>query len=74
MDRSRRNLSNEARLLQRLAEVELPPGASDAECAAARAEASAAVQHAANELGGHWEEAYRELARMQLYITIRPRA
>ena len=71
MDRSRspRNLSDEARLLQRLVEVELPPGASDAECAATRAEAAAAVQHAASEWGA---VAYRELARMQLYITIRP--
>ena len=67
MDRSRspRNLSDEARLLQRLAEPELPPGATDAECAAARAEAAAAVQQAANELGGHWAEAYRELATVR---------
>ena len=45
MDRSRspRNLSDEARLLQRLEEVELPPGATDAERAAVRAEAEAAV-------------------------------
>ena len=45
MDRSRspRNLSDEARLLQRLEEVELPPGATDAERAAARAEAAAEV-------------------------------
>ena len=63
MDRSRspRNLSDEARLLQRLAEPELPPGASDAERAAARADAAAGVEHAANELGGHWAEAYQEL-------------
>ena len=46
MDRSRspRNLSDEARLLQRLEEVELPPGATDAERAAARAEAAAEVE------------------------------
>ena len=45
MDRSRspRNLSDEARFLQRLAEPELPPGASDAERAAARAEAAFAL-------------------------------
>ena len=63
MDRSRspRNLSDEARFLQRLAEPELPPGATDAERAAARAEAAAGVEHAANELGGHWAEAYQEL-------------
>ena len=54
-------LSDEARLLQRLAESELPPGATDAERAAARAEAAAGVEHAANELGGHWAEAYQEL-------------
>ena len=55
MDRSRspRNLSDEARFLQRLAEPELPPGASDAERAAARADAAAGLEHAANELGGH---------------------
>ena len=63
MDRSRspRNLSDEARFLQRLAEPELPPGASDAERAAARAEAAAAVEAATSELGGHWAKAYREL-------------
>ena len=63
MDRSRspRNLSDEARFLQRLAEPELPPGASDAERAAARAEAAAGVEHAANELGEHWARAYQEL-------------
>ena len=54
-------LSDEARFLQRLAEPELPPGASDAERAAARADAAAGVEHAANELGGHWAEAYQEL-------------
>ena len=61
MDRSRspRNLSDEARLLQRLEEVELPPGATDAERAAARAEAEAAVGQAANNVG--WARAYREL-------------
>ena len=53
MDRSRspRNLSDEARLLQRLEEVELPPGATDAERVAARAEAAAGVEQAANEVG-----------------------
>ena len=64
MDRSRSPrvpLSDEARFLQRLAEPELPPGASDAERAAARADAAAGVEHAANELGGHWAEAYQEL-------------
>ena len=63
MDRSRspRNLSDEARLLQRLAEVELPPGATDAERVAARAEAAAAVEQAANEVGEHWARAYQEL-------------
>ena len=64
MDRSRRPrvpLSDEARFLQRLAEPELPRGASDAERAAARADAAAGVEHAANELGGHWAEAYQEL-------------
>ena len=63
MDRSRspRNLSGEARLLQRLAEVELPPGASDAERVAARAEAAAAVEQASNEVGEHWARAYQEL-------------
>ena len=61
MDRSRspRNLSDEARLLQRLEEVELPPGATDAERAATRAEAAVAVQQAANEVG--WARAYQEL-------------
>ena len=54
-------LSDEARLLQRLAEPELPPGASDAERAAARAEAAAGVEAAVDELGGHWAEAYQEL-------------
>ena len=64
MDRSRspRNLSDEARFLQRLAEPELPPGASDAERAAARADAAAGVEHAATELGGHWAEAYQAAA------------
>ena len=52
-----RNLSDEARFLQRLAEPELPPGASDAERAAA------GVEHVANELGGHWAEAYQEILR-----------
>ena len=63
MDRSRspRNLSDEARLLQRLEEVELPPGATDAERVAARAEAAAAVEQAANEVGEHWARAYQEL-------------
>ena len=63
MDRSRspRNLSDEARFLQRLAEPELSPGATDAERAAARAEAAAAVEAATSELGGHWAKAYREL-------------
>ena len=54
-------LSDEARFLQRLAEPELPPGATDAERAAARADAAAGVEHAATELGGHWAEAYQEL-------------
>ena len=54
-------LSDEASFLQRLAEPELPPRASDAERAAARADAAAGVEHAANELGGHWAEAYQEL-------------
>ena len=54
-------LSDEARFLQRLAEPELPPGATNAERAAARAGAAAGVEHAANELGGHWAEAYQEL-------------
>ena len=60
MDRSRSPrvpFSDEARLLQRLAEPELPPGATDAERAAARADAAAGVEHAATELGGHWAEA-----------------
>ena len=63
MDRSRgpRNLSDEARLLQRLEEVELPPGATDAERVAARAEAAAAVEQAADEMGEHWARAYQEL-------------
>ena len=63
MDRSRspRNLSDEARLLQRLEEVELPPGATDAERVAARAEAAAGVEQAANEVGEHWARAYQEL-------------
>ena len=63
MDRSRspRNLSDEARLLQRLEEVELPPGATDAERAATRAEAAVAVHQAANEAGEHWARAYWEL-------------
>ena len=63
MDRSRspRNLSDEARFLQRLTEVELPPGATDAERAAERAEAEAAVEQAVTELGEHWAEAYQEL-------------
>ena len=54
-------LSDEARLLQRLAEPELPPEATDAERAAARADSAAGVEHAATELGGHWAEAYQEL-------------
>ena len=56
MDRSRspRNLSDAARLLKRLEEVELPPGATDAERAAVRAEAEAAVGQTANEVGEHW--------------------
>ena len=54
-------LSAEARLLQRLAEPELPPGATDTERAAARAEAAAGVEHASKEMGGHWAEAYQEL-------------
>ena len=64
MDRSRspRNLSDEARLLQRLAEPELPPGATDAERVAARAEAATAVGQAANEVGEHWARAYQESA------------
>ena len=41
--------------------MELLPGATDAERAAARAEAAAGVEHAANEMGGHWAEAYQEL-------------
>ena len=54
-------LSDEARFLQRLAEPELPPGASDAERATARASAAAEVEEAVDELGGHWAEAYQEL-------------
>ena len=54
-------LSDEARLLQRLEEVELPPGATDAERVAARAEAAAGVEQAANEVGEHWARAYQEL-------------
>ena len=54
-------LSDGARFLQRLAEPELSPGATDAERAAARAEAAAVVEHAANGMGGHWAEAYQEL-------------
>ena len=63
MDRSRspRNLSDEARLLQRLAEPELPPGATDAERAAARADAAAEVEAAVGERGGEWAHAYQEL-------------
>ena len=64
MDRSRSPrapLSDEARLLQRLAEPQLPPEATDAERAAARADAAAGVEHAVDELGGHWAEAYQEL-------------
>ena len=64
MDRSRSPrvpLSDEARLLQRLAEPQLPPEATDAERAAARAEAAAGVEQAVNELGEHWAEAYQEL-------------
>ena len=63
MDRSRspRNLSNEARLLQRLAEPQLPPEATDAERAAARADAAAQVEAAVDELGGQWAHAYQEL-------------
>ena len=54
-------LSDEARLLQRLAEPQLPPGATDAERAAARAEAEAAVGQTANDVGEHWARAYQEL-------------
>ena len=54
-------VSDEARFLQRLAEPELPPGTTDAERAVATADAAAGVEHAANELGGHWAEAYQEL-------------
>ena len=64
MDRSRSPrapLSDEARLLQRLAEPELPPEATDAERAEARADAAAGVEHVVFELGGHWAEAYQEL-------------
>ena len=63
MDRSRspRDLSDEARLLQRLAGPQLPPEATDAERAPARADAAAGVEHAVDELGGHWAEAYQEL-------------
>ena len=54
MDRSRspRNLSDEARFLQRLAEPELPPGTTDAE---------REVEAAVDELGGEWAHAYQEL-------------
>ena len=63
MDRSRspRRLSDEARFLQRLEEVELLPGATDAEREAARVEAAAAVGQAADEMGGQWARAYQEL-------------
>ena len=64
MDRSRSPrapLSDEARLLQRLAEPQLPPEATDAERAAARTDAAAGVEHAVDELGGHWAEAHQEL-------------
>ena len=54
-------LSDEARLLQRLADPQLPPEATDSERAAARAEAAHAVESAVNELGGRWIEAYQEL-------------
>ena len=54
-------LSDEARFLQRLAEPELPPGATDAERAAATADAAAGGEHAASELGEHWAKAYQEL-------------
>ena len=74
MDRSRspRNLSDEARFLQRLAEPELPPGASDAERAAARAEAAAGVEAAGDELGGHWAEAYQELRPDRQQVPLSP--
>ena len=65
MDRSRSPrripLSDEARFLQRLAEPELPPGTTDAERAAARADAAAEVEAAVDELGGEWAHAYQEL-------------
>ena len=54
MDRSRIPrvpLSDEARLLQRLAEPQLPPEATDAERAAARAEAAAQVESCAARAG-----------------------
>ena len=54
-------LSDEARLLQRLAEPQLPPEATDAERAAARANAAAEVEAAVDELGGQWAHAYQEL-------------
>ena len=64
MDRSRSPrvpLSDEAHLLQRLAEPELPSGVTDAERAAARAEAAAGVEAAVDELGGQRAHAYQEL-------------
>ena len=55
-------LSDEARFLRRLAEEpEMPPGTTDAERAAARAEAAAGVETAVDELGGEWAPAYQEL-------------
>ena len=54
-------LSDEARLLQRLAEPELPPGATDAERAATRAVAAAEVEAAVDKVGGEWAHAYQEL-------------
>ena len=59
--RSPRRLSDEAQLLQRLANPELPPGTSDAERAAAMADAAAEVEQAAVVMGGRWVEAYKEL-------------
>ena len=53
MDPSRRvPLSDEARLLQRLAAPQMPPEATDAERAAARANAAADFEAAVDELGG----------------------
>ena len=54
-------LSDEARFLQRLAEPELPPGTTDAERAAARADTAAEVEAAVDELGEEWAHAYQEL-------------